>query len=124
MAWDHFSEKELTCPCGCGRQEMNDVFMNRLVRVRKLCNFPFIVTSAFRCPDYNDSISSTGREGPHTTGRAVDIQVSGSKSHRILSIALTQRMLGIGLNQKGSHKKRFIHLDDLTDGPRPWVWTY
>ena len=35
---------------------------------------PLQITSAYRCPSHNDSVSSTGMAGPHTTGLAVDIR--------------------------------------------------
>ena len=127
--WDsykNFAEEEFRCRCGCGRADMHPVFMERLQMARDRTFTKFIVTSGFRCPDYNNRIASTGRNGPHTTGRAVDLLCAGTVTHNILQIIALQGFTGIGLSQKGDHGRRFIHLDDLPDGdhPRPWVWTY
>lgn len=123
--WPNFTEAEMRCKCGCGRADMDPGFMDRLQEMRAAATFPFVITSGFRCPDYNDRISSTGRTGPHTTGQAADIGVLGHRAHTVAGLAHKYGMTGIGQNQKGPHSKRFIHIDSLADGfPRPWVWTY
>ncbi len=126
--WEHFTEEELTCRCGCGQQKMNADFMEKLERLRKFCGFALPINSGYRCPDHNAKVSKTGRTGPHTTGRAVDIKCTGAAMLHILDAA---RRLGVftgfGFNQKGDHDGRFLHLDDLRepeDKPRPWSWTY
>jgi zinc D-Ala-D-Ala carboxypeptidase len=126
-SWPHFSRKELECPC-CGRMEMDDRFMQNVERLRRWCNFSFRVGSAFRCPSYNAAVSVTGTSGPHTTGRAIDIIVSGEESYILLSRALkTGEFTGIGVKQTGAHDKRFLHLDNLRKtehAHRPRVWSY
>jgi hypothetical protein len=71
-------------------------------------------------------VSSTGKTGPHTKRKAVDLVISGADALRLYDIARKHGMSGIGLSQKGPHNKRFIHIDALTpaEGPRPTVWTY
>lgn len=126
MSWQYFSyegDKMLACP-ETGEQGMNDYFMQRLDYLRKVCEFPFIITSGYRSPEYNAKISSTGLTGPHTTGKAVDILVSGKNAHTLIQRATAHGFTGIGISQKGPHESRFIHLDMVTDGPRPWVWSY
>ena len=102
-----------------------------------------IVSSGYRSPDYNDKVSNTGRAGPHTSGKAMDIKICGGDAYRFLSAvwAINEEIpvtplgknypsifTGIGISQRGPHKSRFIHLDSLTDdeteGPRPWIWSY
>lgn len=96
--------------------------MERVETLRLLYGKPLVVTSAARCPEYNAKVSGTGRIGPHTTGRAIDFGVSRADAHKLLSLAFSMpHFTGVGVNQKGD--KRFIHLDDLTDG-RPTVWSY
>lgn len=101
---------------------MHPSLMNKLQKMRDLCGFPFKINSGFRCPDYNEKISSTGRTGPHTKGRAVDIGVEGTKAYLVVDAAYEVGMTGIGFQQKGGG--RFIHVDDLTTPPRPNVWSY
>ena len=123
--WQYFTDDELRCKghnCCGGEVMMDATFMYKLDSMRRNAGFPFIVTSGYRCPDYNDKISSTGRDGPHTTGKAVDIAVRGTQAHTVLKLALASGITGVGVDQKG--ESRFIHLDSLTEGTRPWVWSY
>jgi uncharacterized protein YcbK (DUF882 family) len=127
MNWEYFSEDELKCKCGCGKSDMDPEFMRKLIRLRRYLEFPFPVTSAYRCPEYNQRVSSTGPNGPHTTGRAIDIGVSGGRAYMLASAARSFGFTGIGLKQHGRHEGRFVHLDDLGKSitrPRPWIWTY
>ena len=125
--WPHFSDAELTCQCGCNRQKMETSFMTKLEKLRVAFDRPMPVTSGFRCPMHNAQASKTGLSGPHTTGKAVDIQVSGADAHRLLTLALKHEFTGVGLKQAGVHRSRFLHLDTIEPGPgrpRPTVWSY
>jgi len=120
----HFTNAELACKCGCGMLPQQD-FMDKIEKLRLSLGFALPVTSAARCPEHNAKVSGTGRTGPHTTGRAIDIGVLGNKAHWLLTAALIMGFSGIGVAQKGSG--RFIHLDDLPNSPtspRPFVWSY
>jgi len=128
----HFSEEELRCKCGnCEFPGMDEKLMELIeaVRTDPERDRPMKVSSAYRCPAHNNKVSSTGLTGPHTTGKAIDIQISGGEAHLLLSIALGyEGFYGIGIAQKGSHGSRFLHFDTLesgeTKGPRPWIWSY
>lgn len=125
MKWEgspFFTQKELECKCGCKGLPKLD-FIEKLVTIRSECNFSFIVTSGFRCPEHNLKVSTTGDNGPHTQGRAVDIAVYGSRALTLIKIALKHGFTGIGVKQNGFHSGRFIHLDDLTEN-RPYIWSY
>lgn len=131
----YFLDAELACKCGCGRgaDDMRPTFMSRMINLRIVAKFPFIITSAFRCPDYNDaiyvqrgSLPGTHRDGPHTKS-AIDILVYGLRAYRLVALALDWNFTGIGINQKGPYAQRYVHIDDLAhgeSGPRPWIWTY
>lgn len=127
MTWadiKHFKPSEFACHCGdCGSDgtEMDMRFIRRLDALRKLYGAAMQVTSGYRCPAHNNRVSSTGLTGPHTTGRAADIGVSGSAA---LELVLLSNFGGLGINQKGPHNKRFIHLDDLEGPTRPRIWSY
>ena len=128
--WDNypnFARHEFVCPCGCGQALMVPAFMDRLQGVRTEIGVPLVVSSGFRCPDYNAQVSSTGRNGPHTLGRAVDLAVRGPLARRVVGLAIARGFTGIGIRQHGDHNGRFVHLDDLNGeypGPRPWIWSY
>jgi uncharacterized protein YcbK (DUF882 family) len=105
---------------------MDPHYIEALDDLRARLGFALIITSGFRCPAYNDRVSSTGKSGPHTTGRASDVSISGPNAFRLITqSSLGGWMTGIGINQKGPHLGRFVHLDDL-DGPhpRPRIWSY
>ena len=123
---EHFSRRELACRCGVCDDGMDDVFMANLERLRVAFGRPMVVTSGHRCPDHNKRVASTGRDGPHTHRRAVDVQVARGEAYHLVRIALGQGTFsGIGLKQHGMG--RFVHLDDLPAAPgrpRPTVWTY
>lgn len=123
---DHFSENEMKCK-GSGDCAMQPQFMDALESIRVELGKPMVVTSGYRCPEYNDEVSSSGLTGPHTTGKAVDILCTGGVTMEIMRLAIKYGMTGIGVSQKGDHAKRFLHLDMLphnTSKPRPWVWSY
>lgn len=123
---EYFTDDELKCRCGCNRVEMNTYFINKLNALRHTLNFPFKVTSGFRCPEYNYKLSKS-RTGPHTHGRAVDITVSGEQAFKLIQYASSFQMLGIGVKQSGPIEQRFVHLDDMTEKegfPRPTIWSY
>lgn len=118
----HFTAKELQCKCGCGMLPAQD-FMDKIERLRVSCGFSMPVTSAARCPEHNARVSGTGRTGPHTTGRAIDLAVDRERAYMVLVAALNMGFTGIGIQQKGA--SRFIHLDDLPFAQgRPTVWSY
>jgi zinc D-Ala-D-Ala carboxypeptidase len=119
----YFTPEELRCSC-CDQDGMNEAFMEKVSELREQLGFPFIVTSAYRCVKHPIEARKNS-PGAHTTGRAIDIGVSGLDAYVVLRAALNAGFTGIGVKQKG--KGRFIHLDDIEDSgdrPRPWVWSY
>jgi zinc D-Ala-D-Ala carboxypeptidase len=120
----HFSRSEVECRCGCGMLPKQD-FMDKVEALRVAYGKPLAVTSAARCPNHNARVSATGRTGPHTTGRAIDLAVDRGNAYRLLRMALEAGFSGLGFQQKGAG--RFLHLDDLPNAPgqpRPTVWSY
>lgn len=125
MSWTYFRMAEFTCKCGCQENYIEESFVDMLDELRAIVGFPLPVTSGYRCPPHNERVSTTGKDGPHTTGQAADIAVDRDKAYRLLDAAMSMGFTGIGLNQKGA--KRFVHLDTLRNAPgqpRPTVWTY
>lgn len=127
---DWFKPSEFDSPDkpGSGYANMDEQFIRRLNQLRSLLRRPLKVTSGYRTPDHNEKVSpATGRTGPHTTGKAVDLQVCAEDAFHVLELALALGFTGVGLNQKGPLMSRFIHLDLIAgnpDIPRPRVWTY
>jgi len=118
----NFTVDEFKCR-GTGRCEMDPAFLEKLQLIREDFGKPLYPSSGFRAPEYNQTVSKTGLHGPHTTGHAADLLISGSEAVRLMEIALRHGITGIGVSQKGQHSKRFLHFDDLTEN-RPWTWSY
>ena len=92
--------------------------------IRAECDFPFIVTSAYRCTQHPVE-AKKDNVGAHTTGKAVDIAVNGEKAYKLIQVALKHEIEGIGVSQKGDMNSRFIHLDTAgVTRSRPRVWSY
>lgn len=126
MDYPFFSHQELACR-HCNIERMDPVTMDRLIGLRQVLNFPLVVTSGYRCPVHNQAVSSTGPNGPHVTGRAIDLRIYGHRAFELVKLATLHGFTGIGISQGGAHARRFIHLDDLPNSParlRPWVWDY
>ncbi len=122
--WTKFAKDELQCR-HCKKIVVVEEFMDRLQSLRMEYGKPMIIVSGYRCPTHNQAVSSTGPNGPHTTGRAVDISVDGRDTYKLLDLVKKHGFTGIGIKQKGPMGTRFMHLDDLViPNVRPNVWTY
>lgn len=130
--WPHFSPRELAERSskweeGKSPLRVNEDFLDRLQALRVAFDHPLNVTSGYRSPEYNNRVSRTGTNGPHTTGLAVDIQIHGSAALELVKLSLARGFTGIGLHQKGPASGRFVHLDTLESSDkrqRPWIWSY
>ena len=106
---------------------MDEDFMRQLDLLRDAFG-PLVVTSGYRCPEHPLEVAKA-RPGAHATGKAVDIAVKREEAYRLLQIVFRSDVFrsdwnftGVGINQKGSG--RFIHLDTVSEGIRPTVWSY
>lgn len=123
MSWENFTLEEFACK-HCGKNEISPDLIDKLQELREECEFPFIVTSGYRCSEHPAEINKD-KPGMHAKGLAVDILVSGSQAYEVVSSAPSFGFTGIGVNQKG--KDRFIHLDingDKNGKIRPYIWSY
>jgi uncharacterized protein YcbK (DUF882 family) len=116
--YPYFTKEELACPC-CGKADMDETFMEKLVEVRKELNKPMVINSGYRCEKHNKEVGGSPNSA-HLKGRAVDISIKNlaeADQVRLLGVAFFFHIRGWGINDKKSH---FIHLDDT----RPRLWTY
>jgi len=117
--WVNFSYDECKCSC-CGLVDVSSDLLDLLQEARNILG-PLQLTSFYRCPSHNDSVSSTGPTGPHTTGKSCDIHVSNSQHRKLLIDYFTNKVTGLGI------AKTFIHIDiispeDLTHRPNCWLY--
>jgi uncharacterized protein YcbK (DUF882 family) len=122
MSTRWFSDAELACRCqrpSCKVNGIDPAFGAWLDRLREALAHPLTLTSAYRCPEHDSSVSG---KGAHTAGKAADIvAISGSAKHEIVGAALTLGATGIGVGST------FVHADIIKPGgkyPRPVIWTY
>lgn len=124
----NFTQDEFTCRCGCNTFNMDHDFLQTLQDVRTSYGRAMNVSSGYRCaahPVEARKIERGGKPGAHYSGKAVDILVAGEAALELLRVALAHpNVKGIGVNQKGAHSSRFIHIDTLTEPNRPTVWSY
>ena len=98
-----------------------------------------IVSSWYRCENHPLE-RYKHRPGVHTTGLAIDVLVNRAEVFKALDCAQwtiarelpeddNNKVLGIGLRQKGAMATRFVHIDlggllDEYRALRPACWTY
>ena len=118
--WVNFNIDEFKCKCGCGHVSIHSDLLDLLQTARNTIG-AITISSAYRCPEHNDNVSSTGLSGPHTTSKAVDIHVSNSQHRKQLIDYFTNKVTGLGI------AKTFIHIDILSPeelSHRPNCWLY
>ena len=98
------------CKCGCEACEMDDEFMDELQYIRELLQFPFIISSGYRCYEHNQKVSRRSM-GDHTIGKAVDILIKDRYKRRALlkvifnrnvfkDIAVDRIFIHVGMGKK------------------------
>ena len=118
--WKNFVLDEFKCSC-CSEVKVDAAMIDLLQEARNELG-PLSITSAYRCSTHNSNVSKTGPNGPHTTGKAVDISVKDSQHRKQLITYFAPKVTGLGI------AKSFIHVDllDEEDGfeMRPNSWVY
>ncbi len=118
--WKHIDPAHEWACKGTGKIIIVPDFLDRIEELRTRVGFALPITSGYRSPEYNARVSDTSSNGPHTTGMACDIAVTGIKAMTLISTALQLGFVGIGVNQKGTG--RFVHLDMARTVPA--IWSY
>jgi len=116
---DNFYPENFKCPCcGIGPEKMDRMTVDDLDDARSGANIPFVITSAYRCPDHNAEVGGMSSSA-HVRGYAVDIACEGSRSrHKIVISLLKSSFNRIGI------AKDFIHADKDPDKPANVIWVY
>ena len=111
----YFKSEEFDCSWS-NENHMAPEFLEMLDNLREECDFPFVITSGYRCPWHPDEIKKD-KPGTHSRGIAADIRVSGGNQRYIL----IQKALELGFTGIGV-AKTFIHVDTRLD--TPMIWSY
>ena len=118
--WVNFKPEEFQCS-HCQELKIHSSIVDLIQEARNELG-PLSITSAYRCSTHNSSVSKTGPNGPHTTGKAVDISVKDSQHRKQLITYFAPKVTGLGI------AKSFIHIDLLNEEDgfemRPNSWVY
>jgi hypothetical protein len=85
---EHFSNAELQCHSGCGRNECTQGLVDALEALRALAGKPISIDSAYRCPEYNASLPNAAQHSQHVLGNAADIVIEGMTPAEMEALAL------------------------------------
>ena len=107
----YFKENEFSCSHS-GKSEMETEFLICLDELRKVCDFPFKLNSAYR-HETHPVEAKKAKAGQHNKGIAVS---NGSQKYQIVQHALEIGFTGIGVG------KTFVHVDMRKT--TPVIWTY
>ena len=119
MSWKYFEYDDFKCKCGCGTNHMRYTFIDLLDEIRTAIGRPMIITSGYRCEEYDHKF---GGKGNHTTGLAADIHTpDGSMRFKLIEQSMVHKktIKRIGL------ARTFTHLDAIDEGkPLRVAWLY
>ena len=122
---EYFELREFACRCGSARCHFTLVhpkLVETLQTLRQMLARPLILTSGFRCPDYNGVVGGRSRSF-HTQGMAADI-LCLEAGHLEELAENAQRIPAIGGIGRYPLRK-FVHLDvrGRTDFDAPETWS-
>lgn len=109
----HFVRSEFQCRCGCGFDTVDIGLINLLEAVRNHFGKPVIITSACRCPEYNESVGGA-HNSQHKLGRAADIVVADTKPDDVADFLDIFGAQGIG------RYSTFTHVDSRSERNARW----
>lgn len=92
----NFKSEEFVCKCGCGKNKINERFVERLQLLRNRVGVPIIVTSGYRCPTHSIRVGGSYNDA-HTVGIAADIYANGLSSVQLARVAEDLGFGGIGI---------------------------
>lgn len=120
----YFYNSEFSCPCQfptCIDQKISADLVAKLTEIREKIGFSLIVTSGYRCPEYQAHLKSRGFEtaigvSQHELGNAADVAGHPQPEAAIISVAAQAFFKAVGTGQ------RFVHVDTRTDKVRHWSY--
>jgi len=112
---NYFSAKEQSCNC-CEGGSLDERFLERLNRARRIADIPFKVNRAFSCVTHNRKIGGSPTSS-HLDGLAVDIHCTSSIKRFIIMDALIKS----GITRIGVYDN-FIHADYDLSKPQKVIW--
>ena len=129
---EYFKIKEFDSPDVKGSGKNMDIqFLRFIDELRKRCQFPFVVTSGYRTPEYHQSLADRYHTSPtsaHLKGLAADIVMTDSKKRaRFVYEAMnlcSELSLPFRVGLAGKSKGNFAHIDIDETKKHPKIWIY
>lgn len=121
----HFSSLEISCNCGCGIENVSEIFMLALDHFRDYCDFPVYVSSICRCLAYNKKLGGKDTSSHISTRMSMSVAAD-----LLLPKDLKQRYIFFSgifrcFNRIGiSLKDEFVHVDIDKTKLQDIVWYY
>ena len=116
--WQDFNLDEFECKCGCGLNNTQHYFIDKLQDARDRAKIPFFINSGCRCPKHNAKVGGR-KNSDHLTGEGADIFCDDSYSR----FKITTALIAAGIERIGISGK-FIHAGSCIDNPQQVVWLY
>ena len=101
----------------CGKNNMDEMFLQMIDVARNMSGIPFIVNSGYRCIKHNKEIRGK-LTSSHLKGLAADIKCSDSSNRmKIIQACISAgfRRIGVG--------KGFVHVD-IDKSKNDAIWVY
>jgi len=111
---EHFYLDEFQCPC-CKQVMLHSLLLQKVKGLRYKIQKPVIITSGYRCPEYNLKVGGV-KNSYHLLGMAADVYVPGINLVDLLKVAEEIDFSGIGFYPQ----RNFLHLDIRPAGPARW----
>ena len=104
MKYTYFSGNDfLNANPPCHIDDMDSLFLSRLDSARHISGVPFVVLSAYRSPEHEES-KGRRKDGVHPTGKAIDIRATKSRERfLILDSLIKVGFTRIGIYDWGFH---------------------
>jgi uncharacterized protein YcbK (DUF882 family) len=119
----YFTAEEFRCK-HTGKDGMTQEYMDIMLAIRIEYGKSLIVTSGYRHESHPLERKKVAT-GEHPRGTAGDYRVRGGDAINLISIAIRHGINRIGIQQKGPHESRFVHLGIGGEGlPSPAIWSY
>lgn len=114
--FEYFKIEDFDCQ-ETGENEMNVNFIHALDHLRKVCGFPFYISSGYRSPTGHSIEKAKEYPGTHGQGIACDIYVTGGRQR----MQIVKNATALGFNGIGVAKS-FVHVDLRKD--KSVLWCY
>ena len=113
----YFSEREFQrCNPPCSLRDMDQKSIDKFDKARQLAGIPFVINSAYRSIDYENSKGRAGTSA-HTLGKAMDIRCHDSKNR----FKIVDALIKAGFKRIGVYDT-FIHADNSTTHEQDVIW--